>query len=49
MKNQLNFQKTKNFSQLIEDNELFSQFSMIEYPYYYDLNFIQLHFNPTME
>lgn len=49
MKKQLTFQTAKNFSVCIEDNELFSQYSMPDFPHYYDLNFIQLHFNPTSE
>ncbi len=49
MKNKLNFQTPKNFSKLVEDNELFSHYLKTNYPYYYDLNFIQLHFNPTKE
>lgn len=49
MNKKINFQTTKNFSEQIEDNELFSHYSKLEFPYYYDLNFIQLHFNPTTE
>ena len=49
MDKQLSFQTPKNFSDLVEINDLFSQYSKLEFPHYYDLNFIQLHFNPTRE
>ncbi len=42
------FQNIENFSALVEENELFSQFSNRSLLHHYEANYIQLHFNPVL-
>lgn len=43
------FKAIQNFETLIEENELFTQFSNSSLPDRYDSNYVSLHFSPTVE
>ncbi len=48
MKKRPSFQHIQHFSKIVEKNELFTQYSNESFGFYYEANYIQLYFNPTL-